>query len=205
MKITKKSYAHLITSGCSFTSGVGLTDPLRECWPAQLAILLDCKLTNLAAGGAGPEHISNTILDVLPIDDPENTLVAVAWSDWSRALMWSETTRCPQHFTSNSKFATSKLFFKQHYDNDFFFQKAVRQIINLQQRLDTQGVDWVDMYAYSAYENTQKLGFKTPMQPGLPKLFTDVFGGNKSPCKHPDKSGHKLIAEYIFDSIKVVD
>lgn len=72
---------YLIVSGCSFT--YNNHDSFAASWPYYLKDLggftqvLDCSLP-----GAGNQHISNSLLWALNIDqpDPKNSLIVVMWS-----------------------------------------------------------------------------------------------------------------------------
>lgn len=77
---------HLITSGCSFTTGHNLGNPAS--WAYQLSNMKGLELHNRARGGMGNQFITNSIIGYL-IENPElisNSIVVVAWSEITRGL-----------------------------------------------------------------------------------------------------------------------
>jgi len=69
----------LITLGCSWTSGIGTSDPYHHMWPKHLGIKLGFdKLINIGKAGAsnsGVVKIFNEMLDNFPINEYETLVI----------------------------------------------------------------------------------------------------------------------------------
>lgn len=90
----KTKFKNLIVSGCSFTVG-------EQSWANVLAKEYNLNLVNLAAAGAGQEHIKDSL--ILWIErqcpSPADTLIGIMWSNpWRHDLMVSG---CKHHDLSS--------------------------------------------------------------------------------------------------------
>jgi hypothetical protein len=114
---------NLIVSGCSFT--YNNHDSSAASWPYYLkdfggfTQVLDCSLP-----GAGNQHISNSLLWALNVDqpDPKNSLIVVMWSGCDR-----DDYICPESNNSNT------------YPFKFSYSKNVISAITGGSRLESRG------------------------------------------------------------------
>jgi hypothetical protein len=189
-------FRHLICSGDSFTSGYGLEDSTKA-WPYILANKLNIGITNLAREGMGNEYIFNSIIE----NNLENSLVIIGLSAHSRVEFIDAKTLKPFTTILNRRGATDfdNLFWQQHYDDDYYFNKFCKQ--------------WIMFDAYMTSKNVQYYMFDAlPVKKTMPmiphnylwhgdKNMCSITYPNKLPDGHPNEAAHEIMAEKLLKII----
>jgi len=189
-------FSKLICSGCSFTSGYGLTDS-KKSWPYLLGKKLNLPVENLAREGMGNEYIFNSIIDA----DIKNGLVVVCLTDYNRVEFIY--TRNKKTFTSipNGIFHQDflNLFFKDFYDEEYYFERFERNLKLFETFMNYHNVKY---FMFDSWEKNKKI--KNPSKNYLwhgKKTMVDFTYPHKLPDGHPNETAHEIMAEKLFKII----
>jgi len=197
-------------------------------WPKILAKMLNMDYVNLAKSGAGNEFISNTIIDEIEtMDKSKIGLVIPAWSqcrrrDYQMYSSRSKNTRWRSEMYD--LFGDTRYWIRKSLKTYYFFQiycdyykipyKQVQMIElfkdNIEIDFNEEKKEMDDFTVDEMYY--KKLKNFIGETSGILSL-QDVLTSNRkdkekikefsisSEDSHPNKNGHRLLAEYIYENI----
>jgi len=197
-------------------------------WPKILAKMLNMDYVNLAKSGAGNEFISNTIIDEIEtMDKSKIGLVIPAWSqchrrDYQMYSSRSKSTRWRSEMYD--LFGDTRYWIRKSLKTYYFFQiycdyynipyKQVQMIElfkdNIEIDFNEEKKEMDDFTVDEMYY--KKLKNFIGETSGILSL-QDVLTSNRkdkekikefsisSEDSHPNKNGHRLLAEYIYENI----
>jgi len=197
-------------------------------WPEMLAEKLNMQCVNLAKSGAGNEFISNTIIDYIETTDKSKIgLVIPAWSqcrrrDYQMYSSRSKSTRWRSEMYD--LFGDTRYWIRKSLKTYYFFQiycdyynipyKQVQMIElfkdNIEIDFNEEKKEMDDFTVDEMYY--KKLKNFIGETSGILSL-QDVLTSNRkdkekikefsisSEDSHPNKNGHRLLAEYIYENI----
>jgi len=197
-------------------------------WPKILAKMLNMDYVNLAKSGAGNEFISNTIIDEIEtMDKSKIGLVIPAWSQCRRRDYQTYSTRSKStrwRFEMYDLFGDTRYWIRKSLKTYYFFQiycdyykipyKQVQMIElfkdNIEIDFNEEKKEMDDFTVDEMYY--KKLKNFIGETSGILSL-QDVLTSNRkdkekikefsisSEDSHPNKNGHRLLAEYIYENI----
>ena len=203
----------LITLGCSWTSGIGTSDPYHHMWPRQLGIKLGFdKLINLGiAGGSNSGAIKrfNEMVNNFPINDYD-ILVIFLMTEPSRFSFFidEEVTEYRPNIpyplnpiVSNTSFGKAYLEDVESLQDFILEQKFYVNV--LESMCKTNNMDliltsWSNAYPdfYQIHKNKDIHLFKVPR---ILKLHNKDL---MSDCGHPNDKGQVWVMNVIIKGIK---
>lgn len=213
----KVSISHLVTNGCSFTYGDGLTDPASQAWPALLANKLGVPVANIALGGASNDRIYRKTVDYMFSDFGSNPFYIMGLTSFTRREEYSRTESdwIPLNLISNHRVPrlwasrVEELLAKE-VDWIPLARKKLdiwMAIINLFRATDSNYLiaDMIEFDHTMVYE----LGLLYPklveyvMQDS--NHLANYLSFNRSlpklPCGHDDEVAQVAIADYLYDAM----
>ena len=212
--MTLSKYKRLVTAGCSFTAGEGLSNPAVESWPASLAKQLNLECVNLGHSGASNEFIINNVIKYFLSNDPKNCLLIIAYSNLQRlTLGYYNDDNKLVHLTANSKKwpNLSKTIYPEFTNELQNLRKLFLDIMKIQSWLEKKEIDYIMVngiclfnrnhlnddetkYYYDIINGKNLINFENTD-------FTVIIQDGKLPDGHPNKIGHQRIADKLYEWI----
>jgi hypothetical protein len=215
MFINDNEILQLVSTGCSFTYGYGLQD-LEQAWPSQLAKNLEIDCVNLAQTGAGNDHIIKTIIDyfVQKKTHRYDSMVAIGLTAYSRVEFLHKNSEQCFYTIPNLKLEKEfiEVFFKERYNDRYYYLKYLRTIISLQSILAHWKIPYLMFESipnnHHVYENdndAQSLISEIDLT-NCYKMFGGHFKSitdhtEKLPDGHPNAFAHKQMADLLYTHI----
>jgi hypothetical protein len=196
-------------------------------WPEMLAEKLNMQCANLAKSGAGNEYISNTIIDQIEtMDKSKIGLVIPAWSQCRRRdyqVHYARSNKTVWRHELYDLFGDTRYWITKSLKTYYFFQiycehhkipyKQVQMIELFKDNIEikTKEKEEHDEFAKSQMYYSKLKNFVGETS-GILSL-QDVLTSNRkdkekikefsisSEDSHPNKNGHRLLAEYIYENI----
>lgn len=207
-------YDLLITGGCSFTYGSGLSNRQEESWTAILASLLGLDYVNLGQRAAGNTWIANSVVDHIIANDIKNPLVVIGWSHWSR-LDLCDSRGYLHHMTvgarDNPKIAD--ILFNEYTHPPYLYKKYLNTVLFMQTWARDTEIDCVMFDALSEMHSgdylvdpinralSKKIDRKKFLGFGLKNFdnWTDPL--DKFADGHPNAKAHRQMAEILHEAL----
>ncbi len=196
-------------------------------WPQVLAEKLNMDCVNLGQSGAGNEYISNTIIDQIETMDKSRIgLVIPAWSQCRRRdyqIDYFRSKRTVWRSELHDLFGDIQYWIRKSIKTYYFFQiyceyynipyKQVQMIELFKDNSDYEEMtrERLDNFTKSImyYDKLKNFVGETSGILSLQDILTDNRR-NKQKVKefsisefdwHPNETGHRLLAEYIYENI----
>jgi hypothetical protein len=212
----------LLTLGDSFTYGEELQSPSENCWPQQLANMLDLPLVNLGKPSNSNPAICRQLIDYFARkQNPIPSLVVIGWSSPGRTEhsdisgnfnIWPGYSG--QLFKQSHPWRDELLRYTNQYHNDsYLFELYFNQLVFVQSFLKSKGIDYVmlDTVGNEYYKNNfaSQYGYATHLL-DFDKMISWPNEGMiewadeypKGPNGHFLEEGHQVVAEKIYQFIK---
>jgi len=227
LKLTK--YKKILVSGCSFTNkdyesahnpNIDVSWPK---WPEILGKQLDCEVINLGFSGAGNEYISSTILDNIDKYNPD--LVIAAWSQSQRKDYMSHNrwNNILYDMYGDMEYFINKSLRTYYLMQEYFKFKKIKYCpfqmlpiysINSHSLLKDEEKKLVSkIILKSVYHNKiddSFIGWPCEKTIGGFTIKDEILKGYSGEGlkyqisemdTHPNKKGHELIAEFLYDRL----
>jgi hypothetical protein len=209
----------LVTSGCSFTYGQGLSDPPSQAWPALVADLLGMQVTNLGTRGAGNVFIANQILDHHAQHGLADFYI-IAWSHWARFDFGDSTSNRVIHLSQGSHNHLSQLrelIFTKHMNPIYLYKKYLNTVLMMQTWFKAQSANYIMFDALAGLHQGSYIA--DPVNRALARQIDQTrfieFGiknfdnwtdiRHRLPCGHPDAVAHSQMADILFREISRIN
>jgi hypothetical protein len=231
MILNGREINRIVASGCSFTYGHGLDNRAIEAWPARLAERANIESINLGVQAMGNEHVYNSIVDYFSMnpEHKKDSFVVPSYSSYIRvefydqfyykngtkwARTWPEAWATRPLVNENSRISCpefNELFYKDMFNEEYYFARYYRTIIALQGVLKS----WLIPYVmFDGLNNPHEFyADKKRIQPLKQQIdekrwiefsiscFHGMTGIKKLPCGHPTVEAHDEMAEIIYQHI----
>ena len=168
----------LYTIGDSFTYGAELDDHEKQAWPRLVADRLGYELVNLAKPGASNDYIIRTTVEFLETCTPD--IAIIVWTTPHRLEI--NETQC----TPNSHPSVFKTWDDCWAENKF--QTQVKLLDKYLTMPHYFAVGWEDPLDIPCY---------------IGRLVEWAYGTPRGLNGHPLEEGHKLIAEKIYEILRI--
>lgn len=209
----------LLTVGDSFTYGDELAD-IYDAWPYRLADDIDYEVNNLGQSGCSNVSILRRTLEDLA--QYSYDLVVVGWTGPGR-IEWKDGTGAPydvwpgrisaDEFFKNHPWRLNLLdYISQYHSPEYLYQQYLIQVISLQSYCSARNIPLLmmnirhnDYYRAVGHEQHAKLAeqINTEQFIGWNEFgMTEIAGDHLMPNKHPNKIGHRKIADEIKKHIR---
>jgi hypothetical protein len=215
MLVNGKTKLQLVTTGCSFTYGYGLSD-LDNAWPKQLANRLNLNCVNLARPGMGNEFCIKSLIEYFTSNRSlkQNSLVVIGLTSYLRQEFLHKNSEEFFYTIPNTKKEREFIeqFYIERFNSRFYYLKYLRNIICLQSLLCNWQIPYVlfevlhndhDKYMQDTSAIDLRLEINTT---NSYKLFEATFaefthGFSRLPDGHPDVDAHLQMAKTLTDHI----
>lgn len=185
----------LITLGCSYTSGIGTSDPYHHMWPRQLGIKLGFdKLINLGKAGAsnsGCIKRFNKMVNNFPLNDYD-ILVIFLMTEPSRFSFFIDNEVMDYRVNVEELNSLQDCILEQKFYVDIL--ESMCKLHNMDLILTSWNYSYTDFY--KIHKNKQIHLFKTP------KTLHPTKKDLQSECGHPNDEGQIWVTNEIIKGIK---
>jgi len=229
MIIAGRTINRIVASGCSFAYGHGLDNRHVEAWPARLASRMDVECINLGVEAMGNEHVCGSIIDYFSLnpEHKKDSFVVPSFSSYIRVefynqsifryesidgRIWPETwaTR-PLNKDKFSRPGFNELFYKDMFNEEYYFARYYRTIIALQSVLKSWLIPYVMFDGldnphefYANKKRIQPLKYQIDEKKWVNfgiSCFHGMTGIKKLPCGHPTAEAHDEMAAILYQHI----
>ena len=203
----------LVTAGCSFTFGQGLSNPKTQSWPAVLANKLGLECVNLGHCGASNEFITNTVIKHFLINDPGDCFLIIAYSGIERmSFGYHNDDEQLVHLTPNSRIfkKLSDTIYPEFTNQVYATRKLLLDMMRTQAWLEKKDISYamVNGFATLSIEDQETRWYYNQLnQKNLINFTTITFNvivkDEKLFDGHPNEIGHQRIANKLYENLQV--
>ena len=216
----KMKISHIVTNGCSFTYCQGLSNLVKQGWPALVANQLNCPLVNLGMPAVGNDNIYRRTSEYLynNLVYPESKpLVIIAWTQPWRREAWTESKKGfrPISFPHNKPQNNHERAVLENWNEESFLRITLMYKLALINLCENLNIPYLTTdYANSTYtqheaeiEDKLKVRFSQMYEKLQNKYQIEPFyklsqSLPKLPCGHDGKEAQELLANYTVKKIK---
>lgn len=183
----------LFAFGCSYTYGLGSTNPLLYSWPKVLSQKFDIDYENHGINGASNDHILRTVLETLNKFTKEDLIIIMmTFPDrklTSQGNLHYSDTRNKNYFMKYHSLELGNLNFIQNY-------YSLHSILNKHNYWITFTDNRPLFETKKYFPNSNLKSFRNILGPDL------GFYKSISETQHPDDNGYQQIAEHLYRYIQ---
>jgi hypothetical protein len=194
--------SRLITFGCSYTYGEGLSDclnpeinrradfPSKFAWPSLLGKKLNKEVINLGRPGCSNRYIANEILNTsIEKDD----LVVVLWTHANRSTIFAQGPDESQNLHPRKNDKTNRAYFKHIYNPYNCFLESCHSIHYSNLYLSSKEVT---IYNFQIKPRLSMPAYATPKWNTVDVISQDLYYVDiANDGDHPGIESQKLIAQ----------
>lgn len=213
-------FTHLVTNGCSWTYGTGLSKIKETAWPARLAYMLRSDVVNLAVPGTGNESITRRTYEYVYENKKFNNqpLFVLVFSQLWRKEVWmhdyygSETNDyCTMYPAQQRNGNPQEVAWLHEFNEEDFLRKNMLVKFAAKNLFDSLGYPFI---ICDFCDNDVKLDYINQVKNRFPNWYSEYVSINdisnldsfvtaldKTDCNHPGPSSQEVLADIIYQAI----
>lgn len=207
--------SHIVTNGCSFTEGNGLTNK-EQAWPYKLAHRLGLDVVNIGKGGSANDTILRRTYEYFYEDIPNKNypLYVIMFSAITRKERWLEGKKSYATYNTHQKDPGSVDYvlnfnLEYHYRRSMIIKSALTNLFKI------HNVPYIYALAIESLKVNEKITIqdsvinRSPTHYSILKndkndigdMYEVVEGLPLTPCGHWNEDGHQAVAQHIYNKI----
>jgi len=223
VRIFNREINRIIATGCSVTYGQGLNAPLTEAWPAKLASMFSIECVNLGSPGMGNEYVSSSLIDYFAVnnDHKKDSFVIPCFTKFSRVEL--PPRQLPDFLPMGKNWTTilkstiepefTQMFFKNFYNEKYYYNRYLRIIISLQKILTSWNIPYVMCEGLKNERSHNVLSLDSISQKLIDQIDQSMWFSffepakvlidleNRLPCNHPNAFAHEEFSKMLYQHI----
>jgi hypothetical protein len=194
--------SRLITAGCSFAYGFGLTDPESQSWPTRLADRLNMDLINLAVPGAGNIYIAGSIVDATLPD----ALYVISWSHWNR-MDFCDADGNLLHLSPSTRrnISLRDAIYPTYCNEDHQYRRFIQTVLMLQGWLMVNDVPFLMFDAMDHLHRGRPLDVRVDARSyigyGTHSFDSWTDPNDRLEDGHPNAAAHAQMADVLYQEL----
>lgn len=207
--------SHIVTNGCSFTEGNGLTNK-EQAWPYKLAHLLGLDVVNLGKGGSANDTILRRTYEYFYEDIPNKNLplYVIMFSAITRKERWLEGKKSYATYNTHQKDPGS-VDYVLNFNMEYHYRRTMIIKSALTNLFKTYNTPYIYGLAIETLKSQEKISMQDSVMERSPTHYS-ILNNDKNDlgdmssiveglpitsCGHWGEEGHAAVANHIFNKI----
>lgn len=207
--------SHIVTNGCSFTEGNGLSNK-DQAWPYKLAHRLGVDVVNIGKGGSANDTILRRTYEYFYEDIPNKNLplYVIMFSSITRKERWLEGRKSYATYNTHQKDPGSVDYvlnfnMEYHYRRTMIIKSALTNLFKIHNVPHMYGLAIEALKLEEKNSIQRSVSNRSPTHYSILKndkndlgdMSAVVEGLPLTPCMHWGEEAHGAVAHHIFNKI----
>jgi hypothetical protein len=210
--------SHIVTNGCSFTFGDGLSDRATQSWPSALGKKLGVDVVNLARSGSGNDRICRRTYEYFYEDlkNDNHPLYVIMFSAINRQDRWLEDEQRFQIISPADTHDPVSRDFVYNSNKVVFYRQYMLYRLSLKNLFEAYNIPYIFYQSIDILENREQ---KDKMRKDITNILPNTYdildkdvhwAGDASVitaeyprtnCMHWGPEGNEAVAEHAYKKL----